>query len=90
MTPDHVKAQYLRAKAAEYVWTFLGLPYRWGGDDPIQGFDCSGLIVEVLQAVGLLPHGSDLTANGLYISGIPRTSSIGATRGVSVCGSTRP
>lgn len=67
MTPDHVKAQYLRAKAAEYVWTFLGLPYRWGGDDPIQGFDCSGLIVEVLQAVGLLPHGSDLTANGLYL-----------------------
>lgn len=66
MTTDQLKAQYLRAKAAEYAWSFLGLPYRWGGDDPIQGFDCSGLVIEVLQAVGLLPHGFDTTADGLY------------------------
>lgn len=30
------------------------------------GFDCSGLIVEVLQAVGLIPHRSDFTAAALY------------------------
>jgi cell wall-associated NlpC family hydrolase len=66
MTTDQLKAQYLRAKAAEYVWSFLGLPYRWGGDDPIQGFDCSGLVIEVLQSVGILPHGFDTTAEGLY------------------------
>jgi len=67
MAPDLLKAHYLRAKAAEYAWTFLGLPYIWGGDDPVRGFDCSGLVVEILQAVGLLPHKSDLTANGLYL-----------------------
>ena len=67
MPPDHIKTQFLRAAAVRYAWGFLGLPYRWGGDDSILGFDCSGLIVEVLQGVGLLPHGSDMSANGLYI-----------------------
>lgn len=42
----------------------LGRPYRWGGDDPIAGFDCSGLVVECLQSVGMLK--GDLTAQGLY------------------------
>ena len=67
MSPGSLKAHNLRSKAVEYAWTFLGLPYIWGGDDPVRGFDCSGLVVEVLQAVGLLPHKSDLTANGLYL-----------------------
>jgi cell wall-associated NlpC family hydrolase len=30
------------------------------------GFDCSGLVVEVLQSVGLLPHKADFTAAGLW------------------------
>ena len=44
---------------------FLKLPYIWGGDDPIKGFDCSGLAQELLQMVGLDPAG-DQTAQGLY------------------------
>jgi cell wall-associated NlpC family hydrolase len=56
-----------RELAVKYAWEFLGLPYRWGGDDPMYGFDCSGFVVEVLQGVGLLAHNSDYTANGLYI-----------------------
>ena len=64
---DHLKQQFLRAAAVRYAWTFLGLPYRWGGNDTIYGFDCSGLIVEVLQGVGLLLHGTDMTANGFYL-----------------------
>lgn len=67
MGQDSIKQQFLRAAAVRYAWAFIGLPYIWGGDDPIRGFDCSGLINEVLQAVGLTPHGSDLTANGLMI-----------------------
>jgi hypothetical protein len=43
----------------------LGLPYRWGGNDPIVGFDCSGLMVEVLQGVGILKKNTDYTAHGL-------------------------
>jgi len=56
----------LRELAVEYAKAFIGLPYIWGGDDPIKGFDCSGLILEVLQAVGIIPHGYDTTADGLY------------------------
>jgi cell wall-associated NlpC family hydrolase len=64
---DAIRAQFIRSAAVRYAWEFLGLPYRWGGDDPVHGFDCSGLVVEVLQGVGLLPHKSDMTANGLYL-----------------------
>lgn len=39
--------------AADQIWrtnvvftalSALGTPYRWGGDDPKEGFDCSGLV----------------------------------------------
>lgn len=43
----------------------LLVPYAWGGDDPAQGFDCSGVINEALQSVGLTEHRSDYTADGL-------------------------
>lgn len=49
----------------EYAMSFVGLPYRWGGDDPIGGYDCSGLVQEILASVGLEPP-TDLTAQGLY------------------------
>jgi len=64
--PDVLRAAYLRAKAVEYLCHFIGLPYIWGGNDPILGFDCSGLMVEVLQAIGLIPHRSDFSAAELY------------------------
>jgi len=56
-----------REPAVKYLWSFLGLPYRWAGDDSIYGFDCSGLVIEVLKGAGLLSPAIDLTANGLYI-----------------------
>ena len=40
----------------------LGTPYRWGGDDPVAGLDCSGLVVEILKSVGLLPRDGDWSA----------------------------
>lgn len=54
-----------RATAIRYAWTFIGTPYRWGGDDPMAGFDCSGFVVEILTAVGMVPHKYDDTAGGL-------------------------
>jgi hypothetical protein len=30
------------------------------------GFDCSGLVCEVLQSVGIIKHGSDYTADSLF------------------------
>jgi len=65
--PDQIeliKAAYLRELAVRYAWTWIGTPYKWGGDD-FSSFDCSGLVVEVLQAVGRLVHGTDHTANDL-------------------------
>lgn len=61
-----LRAAFLRSKAVEYAYSLLHVPYRWRGDDPLAGFDCSGFIHEILQAVGLEPHGFDSTANGLY------------------------
>ena len=58
-----------RAFALYYLDKLLGqgIPYYWGGDDPLQGFDCNGVIHELLQAVGLEPHGFDCTAHELYL-----------------------
>ena len=55
-----------RLKAADHISKFLNIPYMWGGDDP-SGFDCSGLIMEILQSVGHLPRNIDMTANQLYL-----------------------
>ena len=54
------------AIATRYAWRFVGRPYRWGGDDPMAGFDCSGLCIEILQSVGILPRRFDTTAHGLF------------------------
>lgn len=45
---------------------YIGLPYIWGGDDPIKGFDCSGFVMELLKAGGLVANNEDLTANGIF------------------------
>lgn len=49
-----------------YAETFLGLPYIYGGNGPIAGFDCSGLICEVLKAFGVLHYKDDLSAQDLF------------------------
>lgn len=55
-----------REVATKLAWSFIGKPYLWGGDDPIAGFDCSGLCVEILKSVGILPRDGDWTAQMLW------------------------
>ena len=53
---------------SEYAQKFIGGPYIWGGDGSgakFNGWDCSGLVLECLQAFGILPSG-DLTAQGIH------------------------
>ena len=50
----------------KYGLSFVGTPYRWGGDDPMGGFDCSGFIQEMLSSVGEDPAG-DQTAHSLFL-----------------------
>lgn len=51
--------------AITYAMRFVGKWYKWGGDDP-SGFDCSGLVVEILQAVGIIDRHKDYSAASLY------------------------
>jgi len=60
----------------EYVFSFLGTPYRWGGDDPLTGIDCSGLALEVLKAAGIFKGSYDTTAQGLYTELLLRGSTL--------------
>lgn len=48
------------------VLSKLGLPYKWGGQSDIEGYDCSGLVVEILIMDGVLRNGTDMTAQGLF------------------------
>jgi len=43
----------------------LGTPYIYGGNNPLEGMDCSGAVLEVLKAVGIWKNG-DTTSQGLY------------------------
>ena len=49
------------------AWSYMGRPYIWGGDDPMGGFDCSGLVSECLQSVGVLRSRERLWADKLWL-----------------------
>ena len=65
---DIIRQSYLRTQAVWYLKQWLGTPYVIGWNDPLAGFDCNGLIHEVLQGVGIEKRGYDCTANDLYLT----------------------
>lgn len=48
-----------------YALTLALTPYQWGGESPLTGLDCSGLVQELLRSVGMDPPG-DQSAQDLY------------------------
>jgi len=57
---------YQKYMAMKIAWKLYGLPYRWGGNDSVGGYDCSGTVIEILQSIGILPYPGDWSAAGLY------------------------
>ena len=54
--------------AAESALKLVGTPYRYGGADPVEGFDCSGLVQWSFRQAGVtLPHNT----NALHVASRP-------------------
>ena len=50
---------YIRSEIVRTARRYIGVPYRWGGESPRTGFDCSGLTMVVYRLNGLdLPRSS--------------------------------
>lgn len=49
-----------------YLFTFLDIPYKWGGSHRLEGLDCSGAAQLWLDALCIDPPG-DQSAHGLYV-----------------------
>lgn len=52
-TIGNLSSGLLGAQIGSYAQLYLGVPYRWAGDSPISGFDCSGLVQFVLAHFGI-------------------------------------
>jgi cell wall-associated NlpC family hydrolase len=45
---------------------FVNIPYIYGGKCALTGLDCSGLVCELLGAIGLIPRNAEFNAQGIY------------------------
>jgi cell wall-associated NlpC family hydrolase len=57
--PESAGEGQLRKEIIRTAERFVGVPYKWGGESTVSGFDCSGLTMVVYQLNGLeLPRTS--------------------------------
>jgi cell wall-associated NlpC family hydrolase len=69
--PDNIRTSAnSRAQVANYSQYFAGVPYKWGGNDPTKGIDCSAFVKFLYGQIGLdLPR----TAHEQAMVGTPIT-----------------
>lgn len=59
VAPKNYSRNNLKDKIIQTADSFIGVPYRWGGESVEEGFDCSGFTMTVYQLNGLeLPRSS--------------------------------
>ena len=46
--------------------TYVGIPYLYGGNNPLLGLDCSGFVQIPLKKVGILYAGKDYYSQAIY------------------------
>jgi cell wall-associated NlpC family hydrolase len=56
----------MNQETIRYLESLYKLPYRFGGDEPFRGFDCSGLVMEGLKAAGMPLPSADMTSQQLH------------------------
>jgi cell wall-associated NlpC family hydrolase len=63
----------------DYALKLVGTPYRWGGVNPMEGFDCSGLVRHLLHSQGIATN-TPGNARTLYeeFSHLPSSAQLGA------------
>jgi hypothetical protein len=68
--PDFVDHSVGREEISIQAMSLVGVPYRWGGNTPDSGFDCSGLVHYVVQraaTVNLPRTTADMSSRGTPI-----------------------
>ncbi len=62
-----IKRLQLADSILQYAITFMHVPYVWGGNNPVSGFDCSGFVSYVYKNFGIdLPRTSIEQFNAGY------------------------
>jgi cell wall-associated NlpC family hydrolase len=56
----------------------LGLPYKWGGSNHLTGYDCSGLVIELLKSQGVFKTHDATAQQLLELFPTPSAPTLGA------------
>lgn len=51
---SYVKSFQIRDKIVQTADKYIGVPYSWGGENSVTGFDCSGLTSSVYRESGIM------------------------------------
>jgi len=50
----------------DYAKRFTAIPYKWSGNHPCEGLDCSGFMCILLRREGILSWNEDLSSRAIF------------------------